>query len=892
MSNALRVLKRNLVLGAAMSVLIPVAALARDAAPSDKDSQAVAEVVVTGTSLRKVAAPAGAEAFALDPAAITATGALSTDQLLTTIPQLNGFNSVPKGGNGATQITVNQIDLRGLPQGTGGSSPTLVMMDGHRIVGSGGNQDYPDPDVIPPALIQRVEIVTDGGSAIYGSDAVGGVINFITKKNFDGVEAGVRQGFGDHYKSTDVDLTVGKAWSSGDVFVGYNYARHDALYGSSRSYVRDINYTTGLPSNNTCSPANAQINGTNYAVVGGNSLSLGNANLCDLSRTKAFIPQQDVNSVMAGFRQELTSNLEFDVKGYYSERDVVYDGGPLVAPSVQVNAGNPNYIASGGGQTETAFFNFGPVGEHQVDSTKLWSFGITPTVTWKMPGDWEMRGFFNYGRSETLVNSQQLNNALVQPAVNAGTINPFNVAASSPAALASAFNFENYGIGKETLTNAKVTFDGPVPLVRLPGGEIRLAIGGEYLHEAFRGTSLINTYQKVRLAPLNTASRVVESAFAELNFPVIGPDNNIPFVNSFSIGAAERFDNYSDFGNNWAPNLGVTWKPVDWISLRGRWNKAFQAPSLVQISQAKTPSVTFYPASIIGAVPLLSNPADPYVTGSGQGVINESGTLNPLKPQLSQDWNVGFDVSPPGVPGLKAHLTYYNINYVGQISAPPIGSGPFFGVASYSNLFIMHPTAAQVTAFLTARGVSPTAIANAQASQGGAPLYFVSDDRAQNLGQTKTYGLDFAAEYQHSAPFGAVFASFNGTYTLSSKDLLANLGNTARNASSFRSTTVVGAKIGDNLTGQLMWSHTAGFTLILPAALGQTSVGAFDTLDLYTQYDLKRRGLPPITLSLGVSNITDASPPHYNGLFVVYDAGYAGGPTTGRVVQLGAKVKF
>ena len=123
------------------------------------------------------------------------------------------------------------------------------------MVGAGVNQSYPDPDVIPPALIERVDVLTDGGSAIYGADAVGGVINFITKKNFDGLDVGVREGLGARsYRSTDVNVTAGKTWDSGSLYIGYNYSKHDPIYGSERGYVRNINYATGLPAAQSVQP--------------------------------------------------------------------------------------------------------------------------------------------------------------------------------------------------------------------------------------------------------------------------------------------------------------------------------------------------------------------------------------------------------------------------------------------------------------------------------------------------------------------------------------------------------------------------------------------------------------------------------------------------------------
>jgi iron complex outermembrane receptor protein len=898
-------IRQAMLLAAATAIVAPAMVWAQTPASAAKaatDEQSLVEIVVTGTSLRGVA-PAGAEAFGLDATQIQATSALSTDQLLATIPQLGAFGALRIVDSGGIQLTVNPTNLRSLPQGVGGGSPTLVLMDGHRIVGMGVNQSYPDPDIIPPALIERIDVVTDGGSAIYGADAVGGVINFITKKNFDGFDVGVREGLGpDSYRSTDVNVTAGKAWGTGSAYAGYNYSEHDPIYGSQRGYVRNINYATGLPASDYCSPGNVVVGGTTYAVVGGNSLSQSNANLCDTSKTSAFYPQELRNAVMAGFRQEVTDSVEFDVKGYFSERNDTTDGGPLQG-SGTVTSGNPNYISTGGGSTasQTAYFNFAPVGGREIVTTKLQTGGITPALTWKIANDWQMRAYYNYGESRTVVNYPLVNQVPLAADITAGTINPYNIAASNPAnaaALGQVLNYTQFGIGKDKLSNAKAVFDGP--LFRLPGGELRLAVGSEYSHEQFEGTTDNDTYQNVAIAPLNRASRNVESGFAELNLPLVSPGNNVPLIDSFDLSAAERFDHYSDFGGNWAPNFGMTLKPLSWIGLRARFNRSFQAPSLVQIAAATTPTVLVVPSFVIAEVPLLINPAVP---PNGGPFLAVQGTVLPLQPERSRDYNFGLDISPPVLKGLDIHFTYFNIQYVGQIGTPPLGYGIFWGVPTFEALVLSLPSLSQISSFLAAAGVPAAAINNylAQVKAQGGSAYYAADVRARNLGLSYVNGSDVSFNYSHPVSFGTVYANFNSSYTglaLNAADGVNFSPNQAGiNGSRFNFTTVLGATIAANFRGQLTWNHLNGFSLSAPAALGQTSVAAFNTFDLYAQYDLKQMSLLPlpITLSLGITNVFGTNPPVYNATGPGggnLGAGYANGSTLGRVFYLGANVKL
>jgi iron complex outermembrane recepter protein len=892
-----RSFRATLALGVAGMSWLSSAAYAQDAlpptavSPGSKDTGAGSEIVVTGTSLRKVA-PAGAESITLGPTQIAATNAISTDQLLATLPQLNSFGALQTVNSGGIQETVNQTNIRNLPQGVGGGSPTLVLMDGHRIVGMGVKQSYPDPDIVPPALIDRVEVLTDGGSAIYGADAIGGVVNIITKRDFSGIDVSAREGLGQGYHSTDVNFTVGKAWTGGDFYVGYNLSYHSPIWAADRSYVKNIDYATGLPNNLYCSPANAVVNGSTYAVTGsGSTLTAGNGNLCDNSREGTIYPREMRNSVLFGFRQELTSNLELEIKGYYSQRDDTAPGN-IQTGSATVNSGDPYYIPFAGNPAETVYFDFSKVGGNENVTTNLHSWGITPTLTWKFGHDWQMKAYYNHGESHTVVNDPGINDTVLANDIAAGTIDPYNIANSNAAALGDALNYTNYGVGKDQLDNVKATFDGP--LLRLPGGELRVAVGGEYIHEYYEGTTVEGTAQAVAIAPLSPAGRHVESGFAEANIPVVGPDNHIPLIYSFNISAAERFDHYSDFGSNWAPNIGATLKPISWIGLRARWNRAFQAPSLVQISQATTPTVSTFPAYLGLVDPYLINPA---VTFNDGPIVAVQGTVSPLQPERARDYNLGFDMSPPVVPGLNLHFTYWNIDYSGQIGTPPYGYGTFFGVSTYNPLYIMLPSIAQVQSFLQNASVPASVIQNTVASinaQGG-NAYIVADVRSRNLGVSKVHGVDMSFDYRHPTGFGAVFASFNSSWTLhavTAPDGVDFLANTAGvDGSAFNSVGIVGASVGKAFRAQVTWNHLSGFALSQPPASGQTSVNAFNTFDFYAQYTVKRGSLPPVNLSLGITNMFNTDPPVYRGDASAFGAGYAHS-TLGRVFQLGADIKI
>ena len=187
-----------------------------------KKTEALEEVIVTGTQIRGIA-PAGSTVISVTQEEVKATGATSTNRLLATMPQVaNYFGTLPSVGGGQlggnAVVPINRPNLRALPAGhLSGSPQTLILIDGHRIVPAGIQQVAVDPDVITPAILERVEVITDGGSALYGSDAIGGVINFITRRSFEGLETGVRYGTADAYSTWDANLTAGTDWGSGSL---------------------------------------------------------------------------------------------------------------------------------------------------------------------------------------------------------------------------------------------------------------------------------------------------------------------------------------------------------------------------------------------------------------------------------------------------------------------------------------------------------------------------------------------------------------------------------------------------------------------------------------------------------------------------------------------------
>ncbi len=207
-----------------------LAALAVSPAQAQNES-----ITVTGTTIRGQQ-PVGANVISVDRAAIEATGAQTTAQLLVTIPQLDNFGSAAQGGqnsfdgSGTQAPTIHSL-------GSSASNATLILIDGHRIPLTGVNHNLIDPSIIPTSAIANVEVLPDGASAIYGSDAVAGVINFHTRRDYSGWETSAQYGIADHYNTFNFSQLFGHSWDGGGLVAAYNYSSRSALMNRDRSFI-------------------------------------------------------------------------------------------------------------------------------------------------------------------------------------------------------------------------------------------------------------------------------------------------------------------------------------------------------------------------------------------------------------------------------------------------------------------------------------------------------------------------------------------------------------------------------------------------------------------------------------------------------------------------------
>ncbi|GAW40958.1 Colicin I receptor precursor [Brevundimonas sp. SH203] len=850
----------------------------------------VDDVVVTGTLLRGVA-PTGTNVVSLAREDVIATGAASSNDLLARIPQIsNAFNSAPQPG-GTIALPINRPNIRNL--GASGGSTTLVLLNGHRMVGAGILQTSPDPSVIPPAVLERVEVIPDGGSSIYGSDAIGGVVNFITRKAFDGVEAAGRYGFADGYDQFDLNLTAGRTWRGGSAIVAYTYAEHSNIAGADRDYfIQDLRARGGSDfRSKACSPGTITtpnpfsplLPGVDYALPG----RTPGTNLCDEAKAIDLYPEETRHSLFATVSHDLNERLAFDVTAYYAQRETGRRGisaaeGTGIRGGGLIAITNPYFRPIGTELGHNVTFNYADAwgAAAPKNTSRFTSAGVTPSLTYQINDDWRLKGALNWGRSTNLVRTWQINTA-AEAAALAGTttataLNPYDVGATNADVLRKIIDFQSYGHSTQEIREARAVADGG--LFALPAGEVKLAVGVEYHEETIKAQQGTGAPSALNLAS-SSAKRDVTSVFAEILAPVF----DSPAYGALDLSASVRYDSYSDVGDTTNPKIGFNYRPTASLTVRGNWGTSFHAPSLSDMGDGVDTRV-----QVINASPWLPAGA-PFTDLFRPTLILAGGNAN-LKPETADTWSLGVDWRPQGaLEGVKASLTYFNVAFEDAIGlAPFLRGAPFYADPAYAPYYVLNPTLAQATARTAGLAVDGApSIASLYA--GFLTPAVLIDARRNNLGVLDVDGLDFNFEYARPASFGLWHVGLAGTYNLNRESRAiagAPKTNEFDNGASRYSLVGSAGVVAGPVMGELTVNHSASADMA--NGVGQTRIGSFTTVNLFAAYDLNLGGaFSDTSVTLNVDNLFDEEPPFYNAA-----GGTANGSTLGRLVSIGVRKAF
>jgi len=862
-----------------------------ESSASSAGGKSLDEVVVTGTQIRG-AAPVGANVTIIGREEIANSGYSNVHDMLMSRPEFSGagaseVQSARTLDSGATNFNRGTaLNLRGL-----GADSTLVLINGRRQPGSGVNGAFVDVSTIPAVAIERVEILPDGASALYGSDAVGGVVNFLLRRDFEGAESSARVvGYDGGSNEVIASQVLGKTWGSGNVLVGYQYSDRDSLPNSDRSYARaDLRaFGGGDYRQPRCNPGNILSPTTGqpaFAIpTGQNGSALTTAQLVPGGRLCEnpfdLLAEQTSHAVFVTFSQAAGERVEFFADARYARRSILRNNGGF-ATTLSVPSTNPYYINPFGGTANVSVaYNFGrDLGNSVWDGlTKVYSGSAGMNV--QLFGDWEGRLVGSYGRDDedtTISNVQSQGTALTLALADrnrATAFNPFGDGSNSNPATIDSFRGAQVETGTSTDKSGSVIFNGS--LFHLPAGAVKAAVGADYLKLNVDARSRATG----RADALFDADRDITAYFGEVRVPVIAAAAGIPLLHSLEISAAIRTEDYSDFGDTTNEKYGLTWSLTDAFDVRATWGNSFKAPRLNQI--VAIPGVLSTADRVLSVV----DPQSP--TGRVNALVRLGNNAN-LQPETADVWTVGLDYVLADGPAF--HATYFNVDYRNRIArGGPTGNSQaaLAAESEWASIIIRNPTAAQLSTICAEGfvvGACPTV------GSVGAVL----DVRYRNLASVQLQGLDIGADIVFHTGLGQLRLAVAGTYMLSFEQSIGPASpdveyvGTYANPARLRLRTSASWHVGAwNVSGDVNFSSHERDLL----SVGVRGISSWTTLDLGVGYDFEATSglLSGLGLSARAVNVTNESPPFADVSGVGFDP--ANTNLYGRIVSLQLNKKW
>ncbi|WP_307344900.1 TonB-dependent receptor plug domain-containing protein [Caulobacter ginsengisoli] len=708
--------------------------------PQDGGDTTVDAVIVTGSSIRGVP-PTGSNLISVTRDDIETIGAANTPDLVATIPQLNSFNTAPQPSlSGFGSFAPG---MRGLP-----ASATLPLMDGRRLVAAAANETNPDFPLIPSLAIQRIEVIADGASSVYGSDAVAGVVNFITRRNFSGVEVSASYGVADDYHSGNIGGLAGWSWGGGSLLAAYQYTENGNITGGDRDYrLQDFRPYGGIDTRATSCPSPNVLANTSFWSVLQGAPTFGAANHCDNGAVADLVPSSRIHSLFVSGRQQLTDQATLWGEVLYSDRKDELRAAPP-AQTVFIFNTNPFFQGPPGATNEYVLFRPDNLigSDHFTNTDDRTAGNSSLGVDFALPRDLNLSVYGTYDWAGNDAYIPQINaTALATAAAGTTTataLDPFG-SSTSPAVRAAILDSATDVNIEQRASLAAAKLDGP--LLDLPGGTLRFAVGGEIRRETFEQRGFVGA-----TAVPENLERDIRSVYGELFIPIFGEGNARPLLRSLTLSLSGRYDDYSDFGSTSNPKVGLTWEPAEGVSLRGSYGTSFRAPGLRQVG------------ATVGSYYLSASQSATYANDPTRGASQVNtvyllGGNRDLQPEEATTWSFGVDLQPVSLPALRASLTYYNIEYTNVIGTPTV---PYvFTDPTFASLVYRNPNATQLNSLLAI--ATPVNLPAPLPTIGN-----VLDLRLNNFGIRKTDGLDFDINYRWSTRFGAVFADLAGNYIL------------------------------------------------------------------------------------------------------------------------------
>jgi outer membrane receptor protein involved in Fe transport len=918
-----KALSRVLLAGSAVVGLSAVSgfAYAQDAAAPD--GAGVETIIVTGSKIARKDADSVGPLTTLTPMDIKNTGSYDIGDILQKLPDAGvSYNS---SGTQGTAFGASSISLRYLADTDGDANRTLVLVDGHRWVdgvGPRGIRDFVDLDTIPVGMLGSIEVLQDGASAIYGADAIAGVVNIHTVQNFDGVSVNARVGTSSHGDGEEYQGFVnwGATLPHGSVFVSASYVDDQPVMAQDRSLTQ-VSLTEGLAnlSTPTSSPrglyvlpgfsTSAHPLTQNVGVV--DATGIGSYHTAALPGDYYNTDAQGMYDVGPSKRyglygritDDLTSNITFTVDALYNRRisnqlfsptslSIGGTGGTDKGFAIAANqAYNPFGVGFAANQAWNIQIFTNQVGDRnnvEDDTNYRFSAGLQGSLgVWGRDLAWSLFGSYSENDAKITedgnIDLEHLQLGLESPAACAAVAGcvPINIFGQMTPTMARYITDTGHETDSTQLWD--MTFDVTGNIWDLPAGPLGFAAGAEYrrlaghdtpdayINELSTGSGLLPlpastpTTTGIARTPTSDGSYEVREAYVEFNLPILA---DLPLAKSLEADVAERFSDYSTVGSRFTNKVGLGYRPIDDFLLRATFSQAFRAPSLIELytGQRQTNLAGSNTDPCNGGA--AAHPGLPGCAGIpstyNQNLYN-SGTLpetisgNPnLKPETAQTFNYGVSWTPHWIDGMSLTSDWYQITLYNAISTP---------------------SAATALQLCATQGGSLCSVVQRDPNSGQV-LDFLS--AYENLNKIKTSGLDTTWRYNFDTDIGKWEAVLSTTYLDSFTTIAPNPAGGASIVTNAVGTSTAGTTPATarstyprwKAQSSLRWSEDALALIWRERFIGATLDGAAPALpvvpvkndivkdvyytDLQVDYTLAEHNA---TFSFGIDNVFDQMPP-------------------------------
>ncbi len=850
---------------------------------SAQNAPAVERIEITGSSIKQIQSESALPVQSYTRQDLERTGATTAAEVIQNLPAMQGFvaesQSVGAGGNGFAGASLHLQ----------GDSRTLVLLNGRRIAPFAGQTitgalSGVDLNTIPIAAIDRVEVLSDGASALYGADAIGGVINFILRSNFSegdiSVGALVTEGGGAGEKRVTVTKGFGDLQKDGhNVMLAFSYEKRDELAAIQRKFAETgyITFTDhGRPAefwnlSSRGAPANAAGDGTNGLPDGWNNVynfnnggdcpphhfSFGtNACYYDYTSSVKIYPETEQTSLLLSGQKKLGNDHTLFADVVVAKHTTISKIAPppvdMTVTSAMSAYADLIPLGANGGDVFSAWRGVDAGNRTTKDDDMAAHFvvGLKGTL-----GAWDYTTSYTHSTNEWkeyYIKGWLLSNELTA-ALATGAFNPYLEPGQQSAAGAAAIaGMVANGMYKKASTMLDfIEARGSREIGKVGGGALMLGAGVDYRREG-------NKYEPSLLAQ-GIGNNIAGDSANEIPFDLSRnawgayAELLAPLTKQLEVTGSVRYDKYSDFGDTTNGKLAIRFQPVSNVLLRASIGTGFKAPSLAQA------------ADIVQSYGVTANQyACPWAAGTDPKAAwcspapvqyNVFAGGNPaLKPETSQQWTLGFRIEP--TPKVSIGMDLWNVhvkNQIGQLSEQQIFDDP---VKYYDNFTSYYdPTAGRDT------------LAILQLNS--------------NLGQSKARGIDIDAKARIDTKVGKLTLSGIGTYMLDYKtaDELGvwsdnTVGKYDTGSVVFRLQARVAATLEyGKFEHTLALNYKSGYTDVFygldpndcPAyytdgaweCIPERQVPAYLTADWQTRWNVTKQA----SLVVGIRNLLDAGPP-------------------------------